>query len=364
MISVLVVEDSSVVRRLLVHVLENQQGIQVVGQARDGNDAVRLAERLRPDVIAMDINLPTMDGLAATRRIMAVSPRPIVLVTASYDPDDVAKSFEALASGAVAICAKPLGPDSPGFAQQVAEFVALITIMADVKVVTRRTPTSRTAKREPMLEGLRGSGRVDVIAVAASTGGPAALRTILGGLDGPPPVPIVVVQHLSSGFHEGLASWLAQASGLAVEIAQSGQPLRAGEVLLAPPDRHMSFENRGRIRLSDDPPVRGHRPSADHLFRSAAELYGERALGVILTGMGNDGVEGLTALRRAGGRVIAQDEATSAVFGMPREAVARGLADKTLPLDVIPAALARLWNQGRRPGQTDGGWPSARKGAE
>jgi two-component system chemotaxis response regulator CheB len=341
---VLVAEDSPVARQLIVHILNGDPELRVVGQATNGLEAVELTARLRPDVIVMDMTMPAMDGLEATRRIMAQTPTPIVLVSASYEPDDVNRSFEALEAGALHLLPKPCGPGAPGFADHAAGLTTTTKLMADVKLVRRTRPAQ--ASRTPAAGGTRGLS-CQVVAIASSTGGPAALATILGSLPEDLPAPILVVQHITTGFHEGLAEWLDHVSPLSVCLARDGQPLRGGQVLIAPSEAHLGVTTHGTVALDRGPPIGGHRPSATHLFRTAAEAFGDSALGVVLTGMGADGVPGLRALKDTRGLVFAQDEATSVVFGMPREAIARGVVDHVLPLDRMAGAIVAACTDGR-----------------
>jgi two-component system chemotaxis response regulator CheB len=340
---VLVAEDSAVARQLIVYILNGDPELRVVGQAKDGVEAVELTARLRPDVIVMDVRMPAMDGLEATRWIMAHRPIPIVLLSASYEPDDVNRSFEALEAGALQLLAKPSGPGASTFADDVANLTITVKLMADVKLV-RRTTAAQALGTPGALRTARRTA--EVVAIASSTGGPAALAMILSSLQDDLAAPILVVQHIANGFHQGLADWLDSVSALSVRLAQDGQELRGGEVLIAPPDLHLGVTTQATVALSADPPIGGHRPSATHLFRTVADAFGERALGVILTGMGDDGVAGLRGLNAAGGLVFAQDEATSVVYGMPREAVARDLVNHVMPLDQMASAIAGACNGG------------------
>jgi two-component system chemotaxis response regulator CheB len=292
-----------------------------------------------------------MDGLEATRRIMEVLPTPIVLVSASYDPEDLSKSFEALQAGALTLVAKPSGPRSSSFSAKAADLINTVKLMAEVRLVRRwpAGPSNRKQVVDPPPTSVRAARRpVKIIALAASTGGPAALASVLGAIPPTTPVPIVVVQHIAKGFHAGLVDWLDSVSPLSVRLARDGEPLRAGEVLVAPSDAHLGVTRGGRVALSPDPPIGGHRPSATHLFRSVAAVYGEAAVGAILTGMGDDGVAGLRLLKDAGGLVLAQDEATSVVYGMPSKAASLGIVDQVLPLDQMARALAAAWNGSNR----------------
>jgi len=344
---VLVAEDSPVARQMIVYILNGDPELQVVGEARDGIEAVELTPSLRPDVIVMDIMMPGLNGLEAARTIMAEMPTPIVLVSAAYEPDDVKLSFEALEAGALTVLAKPPGPGAPSFAENAATLTTTAKLMAEVKLVRRRQARPAQAFG-PQPDALRMPRRpAKVVAIASSTGGPAALAAILSSLQGGMSAPILVVQHITVGFHQGLAEWLDSVSPLSVRLARDGQPLRGGEVLIAPPDSHLGVTTLGTVALSASPPIGSHRPSATHLFRTVAEAFGDGALGVVLTGMGDDGVAGLRALKAARGLVFAQDEATSVLYGMPREAVAQGVVDNVLPLDQMARSIAAACTGGR-----------------
>jgi two-component system, chemotaxis family, protein-glutamate methylesterase/glutaminase len=348
---VLVVDDSEVARRLLVSVLAAADGLGVVGEAANGAEALALAGRLRPDVITMDVQMPGMDGLEATRRIMEQHPAPIVVVSGGHDPDDLAHSLRALDAGAVAALRKPGGPADPGFAAEAAELVRTVTLMAEVKVFRRRPapspapPPAGTSPARPAGDGTRPAPRppAELVAVGASTGGPAALATVLRALPATTPVPILVVQHITAGFDAALTTWLDETTPLTVRLAADGQPLHAGQVLVAPAGRHLGLSAAGRVELRQDPPLSGHRPSATHLFASVARVFGSRAVGVVLTGMGSDGAAGLLALRRAGGTVLAQDQASCVVPGMPAAAVAADAVDEVVPLAELGARIAATW---------------------
>ena len=335
---VLVVDDSAVARTLLKRVLEREPDFEIAGEAVDGRAAVAAAVSLRPDVVVMDVQMPEMDGLEATKEIMRRSPAPIVLVTAGQNRSEVDMSFAALEAGALAMLDKPrlgVSPDDPG---SVAEFVRTVRMMAEVRVVGRRFDAHPKRRQNGDLRRARGSG-VEVVAIGASTGGPSALATILRDLPADLRVPVLVVQHIGPGFDEGLVKWLGAGSPLPVRLAAAGRHLGPGEVHVSPHDRHLGMAGNMLTVLSDAEPVGGHRPSATYLFRSIADA-GISALGVILTGMGEDGVQGLVELKEAGGLVVAQDEATSVVYGMPGRAVELGLVDAVLPVDGIAAAIA------------------------
>ena len=282
-------------------------------------------------MIVMDVVMPRMGGLDATRRIMERLPTPIVLVSANYNGGEARQSFEAMEAGALSLVTKPSGPQADTFTAEAAHLTTTVKLMAEVKLVRRRVLSPRDA---PWVAGSPHNSAapprrlVEIVALAASTGGPAALATLLAALPKTTPVPIVVVQHITAGFHQSLVDWLDRISPLSVRLARHGHPLEPGEVLIAPNDTHMRVTESGMVALDDDPEIGGHRPSATYLFQSVARTYGVASVGVILTGMGDDGVAGLRDLSAAGGLAVAQDEATSVVYGMPRMAAELGIVDR------------------------------------
>ncbi|HEX5271384.1 MAG TPA: chemotaxis-specific protein-glutamate methyltransferase CheB [Gemmataceae bacterium] len=343
MIRVLVVDDSPTARALLVEILRSDPEVQVIGEAKDGQEGVELTGRLRPDLVTMDVKMPRLDGLAATKEIMIASPTPIVIVTASLNAHEVDLAMQSLRVGALAVLRKPPGPDSPAFEEAARKLLATVKAMAHVKVVRhwrQAGPAPRSA--DPLPPPPRPGPRAPLVAVATSTGGPAALHRLLSRLPGDFPAPVLAVQHNAPGFMHGLVAWLGGGCDLTVKVAEQGEALRPGTVYLAPDDRHLGVAPAGTVLLSPAPPVGGFRPSGTFLFESAARARGSSVVALILTGMGDDGVEGLRAVRQAGGHIIAQDEATSVVWGMPGAAVAAGLADSVLPLDAIPLRLAEM----------------------
>jgi two-component system chemotaxis response regulator CheB len=310
-----------------------------------------MVKRLRPDIVTMDVQMPRLDGFAATRRIMVEAPTPILIIT-GIDPRSMSISLEAVRAGALAVHAKPGDPSAPGFDEQARELVRQVKAMSEVKVVRHHEPPRRPAPAEeeegadaaaPRSTGILAQDfPAEVVAIAASTGGPAALHTILVPLPADFPVPILVVQHIARGFGPGLAGWLDKASALRVKVAEESELLRAGTVYVAGDDHHLCVSSSRRVHLSGAPAVGGFRPSGTVLFESVAAAFGRGAVAVILTGMGRDGVDGLRAIRRAGGRTIAESEATAVVYGMPAAAVRDGLADVVLPLPEVCAAVAGL----------------------
>ncbi len=330
-IRVLVADDSELFRELLARVVADEAAFDVVGVAENGNVAAALARSLRPDVITMDLHMPDADGFSGIARIMSETPTPILVLTANREE---AVGFRALSLGALDILEKPrASTDLDEYGQLLR---SRLRLLAGVKVIRH-------------LRGLRGSAqpspsattRSELVVVGASLGGPRALATLLRGLPATFAAPIAIVQHIADGFTEGLASWLGTESRLVVSEAREGEPLRPGRVVLAPTGRHLLVAE-GMVRLSDAPAVDTFKPSVTPLFVSAAKAYGARVCGVILTGMGRDGADGLRAIKSVGGPTLAQDEATSAVFGMPRAAIELGAVDRVLPIEDIAKALVEL----------------------
>ncbi|MEX2660086.1 MAG: chemotaxis protein CheB [Acidimicrobiales bacterium] len=338
---VLVVDDSPTARTLLSEILSADTSLSVVGQAADGVEAIELTKRLRPSIVVMDINMPGMDGFEATKRIMIEQPTPIVIVTAAYDSGEVEISLQAVRAGALTATRKPPGPMAPSFEADAARLVRLVKALAVVKLVrhTQRTPAAARVRATGDADENRRS--VGVVGVAASTGGPAALYRFLEVLPRTLDIPVLVVQHIAEGFVTGLARWLGTATVLPVSVAEDGKEPRAGEVYIAPDGRHLGIRG-GRLELSSTAPVGGFRPSANVLFSSLADSRGPEAAAVVLTGMGNDGLEGAARLRAAGGLVLAQDADSSVVFGMPRAVTEAGLAHGVGNPDDLAYRIARF----------------------
>jgi two-component system chemotaxis response regulator CheB len=352
-IRVLLAEGSMVNRDRVIHLLDGDGRFQVLATAADGVAAADLAARLRPDVVVMNLRLPQLDGIGATRRIMAETPTPIVLLTTSHDGTLGERAAEALQAGAVTVLDKPLSPDHPQYAQTAQELLTSIRLMAEVKVVRRPPSGGRrklvllpshepTEKRRPV-----------VMVMAASTGGPQAIQTVLQALGPDLDVPVLVVQHMSKGFLAGMVGWLDGTCPQTVQLAVDGVQPADGTVYIAPEEYHLLVSRSGKLALTKAPPVGGFRPSANTLFESAAQFYGAEALGAVLTGMGDDGAAGLAALRSRGASTIAQDEASAVVYGMPRAAAAAGAAERVLPLDAIGPAVRKLLGLKSRVGRAD-----------
>jgi two-component system, chemotaxis family, protein-glutamate methylesterase/glutaminase len=347
MIRVLVVEDSPTVREFLLEILGSDPAIAIVGTAETGEEAIEATERTRPDIITMDVHMPRMSGFDAARRIMETRPTPIVIVSGAADATDTSKVFRAVESGALAVLRRPAGVGHPGHEESASELIRTIKVMSEVKVVRRWARGSSAGERAAVSASCEYSippaqTQVRLVAIGASTGGPPVLQTILAGLPGSFPVPVLIVQHIATGFTEGLAEWLAQSSSLPVHVAAHDQPVIPGHAYLAPDGLHMAVGANGRIQLREDEPENGLRPSVACLFRSVADVYGRSAVGVLLTGMGKDGASQLKLMKDRGAVTIAQDQDTAVVHGMPGEAIRLGGATYVLPPQKIRQALIGL----------------------
>jgi two-component system chemotaxis response regulator CheB len=343
-INVLVVEDSPVVQMLLKHLLDSDPRLHVVGTANNGQEAVDFVAGQKPDVILMDVHMPKMDGYEATRRIMETQPVPIVISSATMTNQEVGMTFHALEAGAVAFIEKPVGLNTPGFDRMMQNLLETVKLMAEVKVVKRWARDRRTVVR-PVAEPPRRAEAIQVVAIGASTGGPPVIQTILKGLPRDYPAPILVVQHIASGFLGGMVDWLRETTSFPVHLGSHGATALPGTVYLAPDGFHMGLLPGGRILLSKDEPESGIRPAVSFLFRSIANTSGARAVGVLLTGMGRDGADELKLLKDKGAVTIAQDAETSVIHGMPGEAIRLGAALYTLPPEQIVALLLTVVNR-------------------
>ena len=331
---VMIVEDSLVVRTLLTHIVAADPRLEVAAAVASAEEALALLPSIRPDVISMDIRLPGIDGLDATRRIMADRPTPIVVISASIDKGSVGSTMDSLRAGALSVVEKPVGVTSVDYASVAREICTQLAIMSQVAVVRHRirprspSPTGGVAPIAPRL-----------IVCAASTGGPQALAKLFGALPPDLALPVLLVQHMGAAFMEGFAHWLDSVVPQRVAIAQAGAIPLPGTISVAPGDRHLRIDKAGRIDISAAPPVGGQRPAATVLIESAADALGGAALAVVLTGMGEDGAAGVRRLIAAGGTAVAEHESSAIVNGMPAAAVRAGAL--ALPLELIPAHLKR-----------------------
>jgi two-component system chemotaxis response regulator CheB len=336
MTTVLVVDDSVFMRRMISDVIDRLPGYRVIGVATDGEEALRRIQELDPDVVTLDIEMPRLDGFGVLARVMAEKPRPFVVVSA-YTQRGSESAMRALELGAVDVVPKPSGP-----------------VSFDVKKVTGELHRALDAARAADIDALASSGarpkpvlkrlvkRNAVVAIAASTGGPRALSLVLGSLPADLGAAVLIVQHMPPGFTAALAARLDSLSALSVSEATDGARIVPNRAWIAPGDFHMRVRRVGsqpKIALDQEEPIWGTRPAADALFASVAKAYGAEGIGIVLTGMGRDGAAGLGAIRAAGGRSLAQNRATSVVYGMPARAVEEGAVDAVLPLDEIPGKI-------------------------
>ena len=344
---VLVVDDSATVRGRLIETLATDPGIDLVGEARDGKQAVEMCLLHRPDVITMDMMMPVMSGLAATEYIMAHQPTPILIVSASFNRGELFKIYDALAAGAVDVLEKPTGEEVDGDWER--RLLAAVKLVAKIKVITH--PRAKFEVRRRQFDSLaqngyparQASAPIEVVAIGASTGGPGAVVEVIRQLPARFQIPILVVLHMNAPFGSSFTDWLDAQLQRPALPPENGMPVASarGRVIVAPGGQHIVVRG-GRIFLTLDAERHSCRPSVDVLFETVAANYGASAAGCLLTGMGKDGALGLLKIREAGGTTIAQDEATSAIYGMPREAAALGAAAHVLPLSEIGPWLAGL----------------------
>lgn len=393
-VAVLVVDDSPICRELISEALMRDPDLYIAGRAENGQQAVELAKKLRPDVITMDVEMPVMDGLEAVEHIMASSPTPILMLTADPRHQAPELSCRSLELGALALQVKPAldaGPEAWNLAREV-KLLSSVKVIRHLRGLPRAhgkaaqdgtaaarpagvagiTPGSAFASLKaagqalgasaaataaavpvgtpPLATGMPlsaagvsvSSSTVGVVAIASSTGGPQVIHRMVSQLPADFPAPIVLVQHINEAFAESLAGWLQSAAKIKVKLATDGDPLLPGQLLVAPPGLHMVIPSRGRVSLQPGDPKDGHRPSGTLLLQSAASAYGRRAAGVVLTGMGADGAAGLAAIHAAGGRTLAQSQESSVVFGMPGAAIAKGVVDHIVHGDELAQVLVQL----------------------
>jgi len=343
----MIVEDSRPVREMLEYIIGRDPRLEVAESVGSAEEALRKLHQVSPDVVSMDIRLPGMNGFEATQRIMTEKPTPIVVVSASVESEELKISMNALRAGALSVMEKPVSTSHQDYALLAERLCTQLVIMSDVRVIRQRVrrnlghPALSAQKPAPPAFAPPMAGAFRMLGIVASTGGPNALVKVLGGLERNISVPIVLVQHITPSFLKGFVSWLNDIGPLPVVEATDGQIPKAGMVYVAPADRHLVMD-RGSLRIDSGPPVSVQRPSGTVLFRSMARSLGSNCLGVLLTGMGEDGAAGLRAIRDAGGYTIAEDETTAVVYGMPAAAVHMGAVCESLPLDDIAPRLSQL----------------------
>ncbi len=335
-IKVLIVDDSITIQQLLAYVISKDTGLEVIGMACNGRDALHQIKRQRPDVILMDVVMPLMDGIETTRHIMQIDPIPIIIVTAYYNNKEMDVSIEALRAGAVSVIQKPKGIGDPSFNCFKEELFSLIKTVSNVKLIPRYSSNKTVVQR--VIE----KKKYSIVVVGASLGGPQALISILSDLPADYGLPLLVVQHIADGFVNRLVDWLNRNTQLKVVIAKDGEVPRSGYVYFAPDHSHLELNKNFTIKLSEDKEDHEAVPSVNRLFRSAAQTYGDRAIGILLTGMGRDGADGLLLMKQKGALTIVQDEESCMVFGMPKEAIQLGAAEKVLSLNDIAPTLKNL----------------------
>ena len=338
-----IVDDSLFMRVAVRRALEADGRFEVAGEARDGAEGVEAVIRLAPDVVTMDFNMPRLDGAGAVREIMARQPTPIVMLSA-HTALGARETLDALAAGAVDFMTKPSGEVSADFSTlgpALCDRLAAAAAARPKPLSASSSLTSLPAVR-PSPAAAAPPGTVRLLVVAVSTGGPAALSRLVPKLARDRGPGILVVQHMPAQFTAALAERLAASAAVEVREARDGDRARPGLVLVAPGDRHLALADTGAVRLEDGPEINGCRPAADVTLRAAARVFGRRAAGLIMTGMGRDGAEGLAAIRAAGGPTLAQDRASSVIWGMPRAAIEAGVVDEVLPLEELAERIGRL----------------------
>src|SRR5262245_1759908 len=364
---VLIVDDSAFMRKVLHSIIASDPQLEVCGEARDGRDAVTQTEALKPDVISMDINMPHMDGLQATEIIMSTNPHPILIVS-SESREGAEITLKALQLGAIDFVAKPSGGVDLDMSSVREEICRKLKMAAKVRVVrtaTRSRLQHEVASSSPRTEPVPSSfgqqteqngksasapapglarnlaGKFPIVVMAASTGGPATLMKVVPHFPKDFPGAVVLVQHMPGNYTAQFSKQLAEICQMRVKEAESGEIIVPGQIYVCPGSHHMRVSPTGRVSLDDGPRIRGYRPCADLTLESAAEYAGPMTIGVVLTGMGNDGAKGVQAVRAAGGHTIAQDESTAVIFGMPQEAIQTGAVDQVLPADWIYRAVEK-----------------------
>ena len=344
-IRVLIVGDSLMINNLFKAMLDGLPDIQVVGEATNGQDAIRMALRLRPNIITMDIRMPQMDGLEAIHQIMSIEPIPIVVVSSSVYAGDYNIAFNAIEAGALTVIEKPKGLDEKDYDSVREQLITSIRTLSGVKLILRphkkADHPANIGSKTAMLHSyvLRA---VQVVAIASSTGGPPVLAQILSSLPDDFSIPILIVQHNLPAFMPAMVEWLSTRTKMPVSMVEDGRQMKNGHVYIAPGDAHITVTADRTLHIDQSPFVKGNHPSATRLFQSVASAFGKNSIGIVLTGMGDDGADGLVDMVAAGAYIMVQDEISSVVFGMPKAAIDRNLADEILSPEEMVTRLTKL----------------------
>lgn len=343
-IKVLIVSHSPLTTQILNEIIQSDQELTVISSVKNGQEALFFLQKHKPQVVMIDDHLPEMDGIETTHQIMQKTPVPIILVSQTFEQNDMEKSFKAFQAGALEIIAIPKKHDDPAYQTLAEQLLTSIHHAAILKLSTRRYfhkhPTK--TKASPDIRTILKANPIFAVAIGSSQGGPKALNAIFSNLPPQFPVPIFVVQHIAPGFTKGLVDWLQQSSSIKIALAQDGEIAQPGTIYIAPANVHLEVQPQSKIHLSQDPPEEGLRPAVSRLFRSMAEVYGSHGMGIILSGMGRDGAAELLEMKNKGAVTIAQDRASSFIFGMPKEAINLDAAKFVLSLDQITTMLKLL----------------------
>lgn len=346
-IRVLVADDSPTVRLMICRMLEGDPAFKVIGTVANGREATEQVALLKPDIVTMDVQMPIMNGLEAIEYIMAYNPVPILVISSVVDRENTANAARALGAGAVDVLPKPVPKSMEDFEVIAQDLRAKVKMLSRVRVITH--PKAKLT-RDPVISSTGAEGEPDketlidlfrIVAIGSSTGGPQALQHVLSSIPDDINASILIVQHIAPGFTDGLVEWLGSSCSLDIMMPKSGHMIEPGQILVAPEGRHMIVTPGGQIRLVDQNYPNPHKPSVNVLLDSVAEAYAQKAIGVIMTGMGNDGALGIKAIHDEGGHTIAQDSETSAIFGMAKEAIKMGGVDDVVPLPKIAETILR-----------------------
>ncbi len=334
----MVVDDSRVFRHFLTWILSSDPSIEVVGAVHDGYEAVKQVEKLNPDLITIDLNMPGINGYETTRQLMEVFPVPIIIVSGLFHSSEVSMTFNSLKAGALAVLPKPEGIEHPNHKESSLKFLKMVKTMAEVKVVRRLPGSGKTNKSSLANKSMIINTKI--IAIGASAGGPPVLQEILSGINPEFKIPIIIVQHIDPFFAESFCNWLRDTTKRNIMIGQDKQIIQEGTIYLPPSDSHITVSEGGYIKISKDKPEHSCRPSVSYLFRGILEQYGKYSMGIILTGMGKDGAKELSAMFESGCHTIVQEPSTALVNGMPGEAIRLNAASQILS----PAQIAKYLN--------------------